>query len=376
MNQNGKVKISSPACRQTGPNQCKIMHSTAFRQARITKLLLVLKSACRFSDAGQKQLIMSAKMTALFLLAFFLQVSARTIAQVTLKERSASLEKVIARIKQQSGYGFVYDDALLRAKARPVQVDVTNVPVEKALEEVFKGQDNLTYSLNGKIISVKERSEKKLDLVTEGLNPRLAPSPPPPNIDVTITVLNNDGQALEGASIIIKGNSKGVVTDINGRAVLKNIDKDAVVLVSFTGYQNEEVKINNRNSIGVRLKISTSELDEIQIGAYSKTSKRLQTGNVTTVKGEDIAKQPVSSPLLALEGRVPGLQIAQKSGVVGSGVTVRVQGTNSIRSGNDPFYVIDGVPYISQMLATANVSGILQSSGAGVNLQNPIAQIN
>ena len=391
MNQNGKVKISSPACRQTGPNQCKIMHSTAFRQARFTKLLLVLKSACRFSDAGQKQLIMSAKMTALFLLAFFLQVSARTTAQVTLKERSASLEKVIAKIKQQSGYGFVYDDAMLRAKARPVQVDVTNVPVEKALEKVFKGQDNLTYSLNGKIISVKEKPEKKLDPVTEGLNPRLDPIPPP--TDVTITVLNTDGQPLEGASIIIKGQNKGIATDINGRASLRGIDPNAIVVISFTGYVNQEYKLSTNPGLKsgatnltalIRLAVSTSELDEIQIGAYSKTSKRLQTGNVTTVKGEDIQKQPVSNPLLALQGRVPGLVVTQNTGIAGGGVTVRVQGQNSITGGNDPLYVIDGVPYVSQMLitTTGGPTGILQRSGGTVGgitatgYGNPLNYIN
>ncbi len=102
--------------------------------------------------------------------------------------------------------------------------------------------------------------------------------------------------------------------------------------------------------------MSESKLDEVQIMAYGETSNRLSTGNIVTVKSNDIEKQPVNNPLLALQGRVPGLTIKQGTGFAGSAVTLQIQGKNSIsgQSGNDPFFVIDGVPFTSRLLWNQN----------------------
>jgi TonB-linked SusC/RagA family outer membrane protein len=119
-------------------------------------------------------------------------------------------------------------------------------------------------------------------------------------------------------------------------------------------------------------------LDEVQVIAYGVTSQRLNTGNVSAVNAETISKQPVNNPLLALSGRVPGLQINQVNGFAGSGVSVQIQGQNSITQGNDPFYVIDGVPYFSQLLPNlGNILGTSRSSGLSVaNNGNPLSFIN
>ncbi len=97
------------------------------------------------------------------------------------------------------------------------------------------------------------------------------------------------------------------------------------------------------------MEISTSKLDEVQIIAYGTSSQRFQTGNVSSIKAKDIEKSPVSNPLLALQARVPGLNITQGSGLPGGAMRVRVQGENSIANGNTPLYVVDGVPYPSSM---------------------------
>jgi TonB-linked SusC/RagA family outer membrane protein len=324
--------------------------------------------------------LMIMKFTAFLLLVACLQVSARTSAQtVSLSEKNVRLEKIFQEIKKQTKYVFFYD-AKLVATAPPVTIDLKNVTVETVLNESLKGL-SLGYSIENKTVTIVKKNEAKS--VTPDLSPGLLTAPPPANIDVTITVLNTDNQPLEGASIIIKGNSKGIITDIQGRATLKNIDKDANIIVSFTGFQNQEIKINNRTAIAVRLLASTSELDEVQIGAYSKTSKRFQTGNTTTVKREDISKQPVQNPLLALQGRVAGLFVTQSSGFPGSSVKVRLQGQNSIQSGNDPLYVIDGIPYSSQMLASVAggpygnlIFGSTSSTNAPGGTGSPLNYIN
>jgi len=116
----------------------------------------------------------------------------------------------------------------------------------------------------------------------------------------------------------------------------------------------------------------------VQVIAYGTTTRRLSTGDVSTVRAADIEKQPVSNPLLALQGRIPGLQITQASGLAGSGVKVRIQGQNSIGFGSDPLYIVDGVPFASQLLPTIN--NILGESGKVNNIPsgtgNPLSFIN
>ncbi len=106
-----------------------------------------------------------------------------------------------------------------------------------------------------------------------------------------------------------------------------------------------EIKVNGENNVIVELEISTSKLDEVQIIAYGTSSQRFRDRNVASVKAKDIEKSPVNNPLLALQGRVPGLNITQANGFPGSAIKVRIQGQNSVISGNAPLYVVDGVPY-------------------------------
>ncbi len=122
------------------------------------------------------------------------------------------------------------------------------------------------------------------------------------------------------------------------------------MVISSVGFGTKEIAVNGNNVVAVSLAINNSPLDEVQIIAYGVTSQRLATGNVSTVKGEDIAKQPVSNPLAALAGRIPGMFITQSIRVPGGGFFVQIRGRNSISNGNDPFYIIDGVPYTSELL--------------------------
>ncbi len=119
-------------------------------------------------------------------------------------------------------------------------------------------------------------------------------------------------------------------------SVLKR--KGKTLVISNIGYTAKEIKINGDNTIIIGLDISTSKLDEVQIVAYGTNSQRFQTGNVASVKAQDIEKQPVNNPLLGLQGRVPGLFIRTNNGVTRRRNKVQVQGQNSILNGNAPLY--------------------------------------
>lgn len=304
------------------------------------------------------------RLTTIILLITLLQVSAATRAQnLTLKKTNASLKDIFKEVKKQTGYLVLYPSALVN-KAKPVTVTLSNTPLPDAMNRILENQ-NLEFEIQDNSIIVRQKTP--------------APAEPsktaPAAIDVSGKITDEQGQPLPGATVKVKDGRGATTTDARGEFTLKQVEPGATLVITFIGYQHKEVKaVENLGAI--QLAVADSKLDEIQVIAYGKTSQRLSTGNVTTIKAADIEKQPINNPLLALQGRVPGLFIEQASGVAGAGVRVRIQGQNSILSGNDPLYVIDGVPYSSQLLP--NVGSILGSSGSGdLNISgNPLNFIN
>jgi TonB-linked SusC/RagA family outer membrane protein len=307
------------------------------------------------------------KITASILLIACLHVSARSFSQrVSLRESKAPLDKVFREIREQTGYTFVYTESLLK-ETSPVTMDVRDMSLDSVLEICFRTQP-VGYEIVEKTVVVKPKVAEV---------PATAVVVAPQN-DIQGRVVDSAGNPLEGASIQVKGTKIVVASDRHGRFEIKNVDAGEMLEISYTGYQSREVKIiSGQLDLTIQLTISNNPLDEIQIIAYGATTQRLNTGNVTTINAKEIEQQPVDNPLLALEGRVPGMFITQSNGLPGSGVLVRIQGQNSIQEGTDPLYVIDGVPIASQMLATTSggIGGILGTSG-GVGVGNPLSYIN
>jgi TonB-linked SusC/RagA family outer membrane protein len=134
------------------------------------------------------------------------------------------------------------------------------------------------------------------------------------------------------------------------------------------GYETYTVSVNNKTSIVASLKVKPSPLDEVIIKPYWTETKRMEVGNSGRVTSKDIENQPYENPILALEGRVPGIQITQLTGLPGGGATIRIQGRNSINSGLEPLIVVDGVPYPSTLLRS-NLESIVQE-GSPLNYIN------
>jgi TonB-linked SusC/RagA family outer membrane protein len=314
------------------------------------------------------------KLTGIILLAGCLQLSARGLTQtVTISVKDAPLLTVLKAIEKQTGYVFFVDNQWLQ-KAKKVTITANNVPLQKVLDDCFKDQP-LTYSITGKVINVTPRDR----INSENFGSLTVA------IEVTGRVTDTDGNPLEGATVKVKGTTIITSTNASGSFVLKNVDENSVLEISFVGYENLNVLVNNRKSIAVSLKVDIPSLNEVVInkGYYTET-RRFSTSNVSKITSKDIEKQPVQNPLLTLQGRVPGVTIVQNTGVAGGGVTIRIQGINSIggildnSTGNDPLFVIDGVPYVSGMLITTiggGTSPILQRSGNG-NAGNPLNYIN
>ncbi len=313
---------------------------------------------------------MVMRITTLLILVTALHLSAKTSAQkVTLSSENISIEEFFKLLKKQTGYSFLLNYGVV-SNDQKISVHVTNADLEDVLTRTLTPL-SLSYKIEKDFVYVIRKS-------TAGLQPVDSPRSAPAPADIHGRVTDSLGAPLVGASITVKSRKGvGAVTDKDGFFTLKNIAEDASLIISYTGYEPRELKLNGKSLGNIVLSHSNSPLDEVQVIAYGTTTSRLSTGNVTTISSKDIQNQPVNNPLLALEGRAPGLFITQASGVPGTAVTAQIQGQNSIANGNDPLYVVDGVPYISQMLPGLG-GGILGYSGVGNFPQegNPLNYIN
>ncbi|MCX2430173.1 SusC/RagA family TonB-linked outer membrane protein [Pedobacter sp. GR22-10] len=305
------------------------------------------------------------RLTTVILIAALMQVSAATFGQrITLHRENVTLQNVLKEIRKQSGYDFYYDSKTIQGDAQ-ISVHVKNATISEVMQAAIKGL-TLDFVIRDKTIIIKKKEEASI----------IKPIIRQLQIDVHGKVVGNDNNPISGVNIKVKGSGKSTVTDNKGEFYLSGLDENSILVISFIGYAVTE--INAKNELGIiRLRQSSAKLDEVQVIGYGTTTSRLSTGSVATIKSEEIEKQPVSNPLLALQGRVPGLVISQSSGYAGSGVKVRIQGQNSISNGNDPFYVIDGIPYISQSLQTdeflvGGSGGVRATDGSG----NPLNFIN
>jgi TonB-linked SusC/RagA family outer membrane protein len=311
------------------------------------------------------------RITGIILLAACLNVSARGTAQrLSIDVKNVSLEKVFADIEQQSNYVFTYD-ALLLAGTRPVTIELKEASIEDILRAALKNQ-LLDFSILNNTVFIKRKVKTEPNNLPAAIDGGTSPNIP----EVTGNITDETGQPLAGATIKLKDGKVVGFSDEKGNFKLKNVSVNAVIEISFTGYGVTEVPVNSKSALKISLKRANNKLDDVQVIAYGTTTERLNTGDVTTVTAKEIEEQPVSNPLEALEGRVPGLVINQLTGAPGGGFTVQIRGQNSISNGNDPFYVIDGVPYPSQTLGLVNgtlgqdVNGN-RYSGNPLNFINP-----
>lgn len=306
------------------------------------------------------------KLTGILILIACLHVSANGISQtINLSFENAPLETVLKDIEKQTGYTFFYRTNWVK-QAKRVTIKVANVTLQRALELCFKDQP-VVYSIMGKIITITLKAD------TSKSEEKKIESEDAASIDVRGKVVNPKGEPVVGATVSIKGAHQSAITNAEGEFFLNNVNENAVLLISSVGYEAEAIAVNGRKFINAVLNIKITSLDEMQVIAYGKTTKRFNTGNVTTIKSTDIEKQPINNPLLALQGRVPGMQVTQSTGVPGGGVRVEIRGRNSINQGTNPLYIVDGVPYPSQSMRGYSGVNILTDGGLGspFNYINP-----
>ena len=184
-------------------------------------------------------------------------------------------------------------------------------------------------------------------------------------------VVSDADGSLPGVSVTIEGTTTGVQTDFDGNYTI-NAKEGDVLVYNYLGYKTEQRTVGSVSVINVTMTQDSTELDEIVVIGYGSTTVKDATGSVTSVTSGDFNKGVISSPEQLIQGKTAGVQISNTSGAPGAGVNIRIRGSNSVRSNNNPLFVVDGVPLSGgATTAGANVIGL-----GGNPAKNPLNFLN
>ncbi|MDE1192065.1 MAG: TonB-dependent receptor [Arachidicoccus sp.] len=252
-------------------------------------------------------------------------VSARS-QNVTISADNISLIEVFKQIKQQVGYGFVYtqpDAAIMKN----VTIRLKKVPLKTALDSIFSKQ-MLSYTIQNNSIIVKTISQNL---------------PSASQIIISGTITNKSGDKLVGVSIQIVGKKLGTISDSNGAFQIQAGSGD-VLRFNSVGYQSKDIKINGETNLNVVLEESNTSLNDIVVIGYGTQQRKDVTGAISSINEKTLREVPVTNMQQSLAGRIAGLVVTQSDNRPGAQPSVLIRGNRSIQGGNDPLYVIDGIP--------------------------------
>ena len=162
--------------------------------------------------------------------------------------------------------------------------------------------------------------------------------------EITGSVKDHAGAGIVGATILVEGTTKGTTSGADGSFSIKAAP-DNVLVVSFMGYQSHTIKVGTQTRIDVVLKENTQAIDDVIVVAFGTAKKEAFTGSATVIKSDDIAKSQQSNVAQALAGKVAGVQLTNTSGQPGESPKIRIRGFSSLNAGNDPLWIVDGMPY-------------------------------
>ena len=166
------------------------------------------------------------------------------------------------------------------------------------------------------------------------------------NKKVSGVVYDTNGDPAIGANVIVKGTTNGTITDMDGKYTLE-VPANAILQISYIGYNTQEIPIGNKTTININLKEDTQALDEVVVVAYGTQKARSVTGSMSKLDASELSDMPVSQIGEKLQGKFSGVQINQANGEPNGGLVIRVRGAASINGGNEPLVVIDGFPTTS-----------------------------
>lgn len=301
----------------------------------------------------------------LFSIFFYLPLAINP-QEVSFTANDPSLKEIISEIESQTEYKCAYGE----------DIDTS--------AKLFGPYSFEEEDLDKVISEMSERTPYTFEVV--GNNIAIAKDPPSEKSEVKDPVLQRtiegnvtgpDNMPLPGVTVQEKGTNNGVVTDFDGHFTIQVADTDAILVFSYLGFETLEVPAGSQTNLDVSLDVDQAQLDEVVVVGYGTLSKKRVTGSVASISPEQITDAPVTSVENAIVGQVAGVQVQEVSGEPGSSPNIRVRGSGSISAGNDPLYVVDGIP-ISRNLTSVDIQGDLARRGGSFQAPpvNPLATLN
>lgn len=249
--------------------------------------------------------------------------------EVTVNLKHVTVKEALQVIEKQSGLSFMYDASKIDLN-RVVSLNMTNQKLNLVLEELFQGTD-ITYEISGNQIVLAPRESLAMK---QTISTKKRP--------FKGVVVDQNGQPVTGANIVIKGTTTGATTGIDGDFTIDVLDTD-VLKISFIGYITQEVAVKNKNTLSITLQEDTKALGEVVVVGYGTQKKISVTGAISTVDSKELKTAPSGNLSSMLQGRLPGLITKQSSGQPGSdGASLLVRGFTTL-GGNSPLVIVDGI---------------------------------
>lgn len=264
--------------------------------------------------------------------------------KITLVVQDVTLKEAIETIKKQSDYSFFIDTEDVDVH-KIVSVNLVDKPVREILNKLLDGQ-HVKYEVKGKHIIIS--SENVTELATA----------PQQGKTVSGIITDETGEPVIGVNVAVKGTAQGTITDIEGHYSLE-VSPDAILLISYIGYQTQEISVKGKATLNVNLKVDSELLEEVVVVGYGVQKKVNLTGSVSTVNFADQAEtRPVTNVSSALAGLSSGVSVLQGSGRPGEdNATIRIRGVGTLNN-SDPLVIIDGMEGDLNMLNPTDIESI------------------
>jgi iron complex outermembrane receptor protein len=275
--------------------------------------------------------------------------------------KNVTIREVLQEIENKSEFYFMYDATKVDV-SQEVDVAFNNLLVAEILDKIFL-KTGISYEINKRQIALNNSRYNILN----GQDIQ----------NVSGKVQDASGASLPGVTVVVKGTTQGTITDGDGTYLLPNVSGKTTLVFSFVGMKTMEVDVANRSIINVTMEEETIGLDEVVAIGYGVVRKRDVTGAMSSIKSEDFNLGVTAAPEQLIQGKIAGVDIVQSSGRPGATSTVRIRGTSSISAGNDPLYVIDGIPMqFNSANLYVNVSGEVGTSPFSSEGSNPLNTLN
>lgn len=244
-----------------------------------------------------------------------------------LKMHNATVEEVLEKIEKNTSYSFLYSDGTLDLNKR-IDVNLKSKNINEILNTIFKGT-NIHYKIVNKqiVLSSSTLEGNKTDQA---------------KTTISGIVKDKNGEAIIGASVVVKGSTNGTITDIDGKFSIQ-VPSGSLLIVSYVGYLTTEVPVNGKNHLTIVLKEDNKLLDEVVVVGYGTMKKKDLTGAVSSLSGDAISSRHATQLSSALQGSSSGVMVTRDNSAPGATASIQIRGITTI-SDSSPLVIVDGVP--------------------------------